>query len=311
MPQAYAEAGQVVPAANAILRSVDPIEGISHVYSDIDMRLRLASKPDEQACGGDACLANQAFDAEVQVLGQRLAQLAYVIYPELKKRIPSFEFMVSDKKGIGSASNANGKVVIFRSVQNLDLGEEAMAFLVAREMGHVIARHHSSNAMTKILFSVLSGVLFPAVSILSASSAAAQATSATSVLTSTASTVTSYLGSEVALSRIKPSQLTEADDISIALLEAMGFTKAEIAQSLEFIVENENSDGWEKDLYQSIRYARKLAGEPTQIIETLGPLLATDAEVESNTGMRSVQQGDIEATRVEIVHAGQADLPDR
>jgi len=253
-----------MPETSHNATSVDPVNGISDIYSDIDMRMRLATKPNEKACSGDACMLNQAFDAQVQALGARLAQSAYVVYPDLKKKIPNFVFSVADKKVLGSASNAKGAVVLFREIQHLDLGEEATAFLIAREMGHVIANHHKSNAKTKIFFSVLAGVLFPAVSILSASSAATQATTATSVLTSAASTATSFVGSEVALSRIKPSQLSEADDVSIALLQHEGLSKAEVAQSLEFVVENENATAWEKDLYESIHYVRKLANDPKE-----------------------------------------------
>ena len=244
----------------------------------MDMRVHLAAKPNEQACGGAVCLDNQAFDAQVQVIGARLASAAYEIYPDLKKKIPKFTFSVAEKKVLGSASNASGAVVLFRGVQHLSLGDEATAFLMAREMGHVIANHHKSNAKTKLLFTVLTGILFPAVSILSASSAAAQATTATTVLTSAASTATSFVGSEVALSRIKPSQLSEADDISIALLKHEGLSKADVAQSLEFIVENENSTGWEKDLNQSTHYVRKLAGEPEEIVVKLESLPEADLD---------------------------------
>lgn len=305
-PQVLAEASLAAPKAGAIARVGNSIDDVSHIYSDVDMRIRLAIKPDEKACSGDECLANQAFDVRVQALGQRLAQLAYVVYPALKKRTPHFEFAVVDKKGIGSASNANGKIVIFRSIQNMDLGDEALAFLLAREMGHVIAHHHNNNAATKMLFTVLSGIFFPAVSILSASSAAAQATTATSVLTSTASTVTSYLGSEVALSRIKPSQLTEADDISMVLLQRMGFAKAEIAQSLEFIVEKENGAAWEKDLYKSIHYARKLAGEPETVTVEFEPLPIADSDAGANAGALTARQDSIEKTPVDVAHVEQS-----
>ncbi|MGQ0442539.1 MAG: M48 family metalloprotease [Methylophilaceae bacterium] len=269
-PKASSGANDVAPEFNA--SSADPIDDISDFYSEIDMRMRLAIKPNQQACSGEDCLSNRAFDAEVQVLGERLAQSAYAVYPDLKKTTPKFQFSVADKKVLGSASNGNGEVVIFRSIQHLDLAEPAIAFLIAREMGHVIGRHHKSNAKTKLLFTVLTGVLFPAVSILSASSAAAQVSTATTVLTSAASTLTSYVGSEVALSRIKPNQLAEADDISVTLLEYEGLSKVDIAQALDFIVDNENSIGWEKDLNQSIAHVRELAGEPIEMIAELEPL---------------------------------------
>lgn len=273
-PLVFAGASQTTSEVTGNTSGADPANGIGDIYSDIDMRLSLATKANEKPCVGDVCVTNQLFDARVKALGERLAQSAYTVYPDLKKKVPKFEFSVADKKNIGSASNASGKVVLFRGIQRLDLSEEATAFLLAREMGHVIANHHKSNAKTKLFFTVLTGVLFPAVSILSASSAAAQATTATTLLTSAASTATSFVGSEVALSRIKPTQLTEADDVSIALLEHDGLSKVEIAQALEFIVENENSIGWEKDLTQSIHYVRKLAGEPQETN------IAYDAELE-------------------------------
>jgi hypothetical protein len=246
--------------------SLDPVEDLSSFYSDMDMRMRLAVKADAKPCNAETCAENQAFDAKVQLIGESLAKSAYSLYPDLKKTTPKFEFAVADKKVLGSASNASGTIVLFRGIQHLDLDDDATAFIIGREMGHVIARHHKSNAKTKIFFTVLTAVLFPAASLISASSAAAQATTATTLMTSAASTVTSFVGSEVALSRIKPSQLTEADDISIALLEYGGVTAADTAQSLAFIVEDENSVGWEKDLNLSIQNVIKLAGEPLDVM---------------------------------------------
>lgn len=252
--------------------SVDPVEDLSSFYSDMDMRMRLAVKADAKPCNAEACAENQAFDAKVQLIGESLTKSAYALYPDLKKTTPKFEFVVVDKEVLGSASNASGTIVLFRSIQHLDLGDDATAFIIGREMGHVIAHHHKSNAKTKIFFTVLTAVLFPAASLISASSAAAQATTATTLMTSAASTVTSFVGSEVALSRIKPSQLSEADDISMALLEYGGVTTADTAQSLAFIVENENSAGWEKDLSLSIDNVIKLAGEPLDVVAELEPL---------------------------------------
>lgn len=298
-PQAYAEAaGNAAPnayekaskasaeaalgddAEQATTSYVDPVEEISSFYSDMDMRLRLAVKADEKACSASTCAENLAFDARVQLIGESLAKSAYIIYPDLKKTTPQFSFDVVDKKVLGSASNASGKVVLFRSIQHLDLDDTATAFIIGREMGHVIAHHHKSNAKTKLLFTVLTGVLFPAASIISASSAAAQATTATTLMTSAASTVTSIVGSEVALSRIKPTQLTEADDIAMALLEYDGLTTTQIAQSLAFIPEKEQSDGWEKDLYLSVHNVNALAGEPADVELALDALPEAPSEPE-------------------------------
>ena len=183
--------------------SIVPV-GISDAVSDVDMQLRLAAKPNAASCVADICLQNQAFDARVQQLGAQLSAAAYAQYPPLKKRLPSFVFSVADKKEAGSASNARGKVVLFRGLQQLTLSDDALSFVMAREMAHVIGKHHNKNTSTKLIISALATILFPAVGIIGASSAATQATTATTLLTSAASTATSMLGSEVALAKMKP-----------------------------------------------------------------------------------------------------------
>lgn len=263
--------------------AINPVEDMSNFYSDIEMRMQLAMKADAEPCSADTCKDNQAFDSRVKLIGESLAESSYALYPELKTITPKFEFDVVNKKALGTASNANGKVILFRSIQQLDLDDNAIAFIIGREMGHVIGKHHKSNAKTKILFTVLTSVLFPAAALLGASSAAAQATTATTLMTSAASTVTSLVGSEVALSRIKPGQLSEADNISLAILEYGGVTVLDAAQSLEFIVKNERSVGWEKDLNLSIENVRRLAGEPQEILTELEPL--PEVLEEANTYM--------------------------
>ena len=241
---------------------------ISHIYSDMDMRVRLATKPNEAACNGDQCLENKIFDLQVQQIGQVLATAAYQAYPDLHKKISKFVFDVMDKKEAGMASNASGRIVIFRGVQHLNLSEDALTFVVAREMGHVIGGHHDKNTSTKIFFSILAGVLFPAVTLISASNVAAQATTATSVATSAASTATSYFGSEAAISRIKPSQLIEADDIAIKLLNS----KTWDMRSVEVALQLDNADGnsWIKDLQATQRYLAKKIEKEDEDITKLG-----------------------------------------
>lgn len=227
---------------------------ISNVYSDIDMRVRLATKPNIEACSGEQCLLNSAFDTQVQHLGEHLATIAYQLYPDLGKRVSNFTFSVAEKKEPGMASNGAGKIVVFRGIQQLELSEDAIAFILAREMGHVIGRHHNKNTSTRIVFSVLASILFPAVTLLSASNVAAQAT--TTAVTSVASTATSYLGSEVAMSKIKPGQLVEADTIAVALLDAKGWDMRSVASTLQFEAAEKN--GWLRDLNASVQNLDKL-----------------------------------------------------
>jgi Zn-dependent protease with chaperone function len=196
---------------------------ISDVYSDIDMRLRLASKASASACVEAQCDENFAFDARVIVIGRNLREAALQLYPEQEKVIRRMQFSVADKQEAGTASNNKGQIVLLRGVQDLQLSDDALGFVIAREMAHVLAGHHATNTSTKLIISALVSVLFPAVAIIGASSAAAQASTATTLLTSAASTATSMVGSEVAMAKMKPTQLNQADEIARTIMEKAGW----------------------------------------------------------------------------------------
>ena len=241
--------------------------GISDAVSDVDMQLRLATKPNAERCVAENCLQNQVFDSRVQQLGAQLTTTAYAQYPTLKKRVPNFVFSVADKKDAGTASNAGGKVVIFRGLQQLSLTDDALSFIMAREMAHVVGKHHNKNTSTKLIISALATILFPAVGIIGASSAATQATTATTLLTSAASTATSMLGSEVALAKMKPSQLLEADDIAVKLLSQPAWSLhewnlREVASVLQLdesdLTSTSTSNSWLQDLQTSQHYLQQL-----------------------------------------------------
>lgn len=204
---------------HAVAGAADIPSGISDVYSDIDMRVRLSAKPSAAACTAEQCTENLAFDARVRFLGRYLSKAAVMLYPQHEKVISSFNFEVAEKQDAGTASNNRGQVVIFRGIQGLQLSDDALGFVIAREMSHVIAGHHVTNTSTKLVISALASVLFPAVAIIGASSAAAQASTATSLITSAASTATSMVGSEVVMAKMKPTQLNQADEIALTIME--------------------------------------------------------------------------------------------
>jgi predicted Zn-dependent protease len=221
-------------------------EGISNMMSDIDMNVRLAIKSNAAACLAEHCLNNQLFNDRVQHLGAQLATTAYALYPALQERVPQFTFSVIDKAELGTASNGAGKIVLFRGLQTIELDDDSLDFIIAREMGHVIAQHHNKNISTKLIISALASVLFPAVAIISASSAAAQATTATTLLTSAASTATSMVGGEVAISKMKPTQLAESDAIAVDLLNHQSWDMRSVVNILQ--LEDVGKTAWINDL---------------------------------------------------------------
>lgn len=219
---------------------------IGAMYSEVDMRLNLLTSADvPRACKDIECRLNHGFDQRVDRLGVRLAKSAYTIYPDLKERIPEFKFFVVEKSAPGSASNSAGTVVIYRGVQKLRLDEEAVAFLIAREMGHAISRHHDENSAAKIMFSIAAQALFPVANLIRGSVAIIQTASAAMAATATAA---SFIGSRALIESNKPEQLREADAIALELLRTQGWSPRDVADALASDQRLEGSDRWSKDL---------------------------------------------------------------
>ncbi len=236
---------------------------VSTAYSEADMRIKLATSSKVAApCAGIECTRNQAFDAQVQSLGSRLALTAFDHYPDLIKRVSTFEFEVAEKSEPGTASTASGKIVIFRGVQELGFDEAGVAFLLAREMGHVIGEHHDENSATRILLSIAAGVLFPALNLFGGSTAVAQqatqASSMTTLTTAAASTAASYVGSQAILAGVKPDQLSEADLIALGLLETEGWHLHDVTGSMNQAERITQGGSWVEDLRVSIVHLQKL-----------------------------------------------------
>ncbi len=200
-----------------------PSISISDVYSDIDMRVRLATKANAAACLPVQCEENRDFDMRVNAIGGHLSKVALELFPQQEKLIKRMVFSVADKQEAGTASNNKGQIVVLRGVQYLQLSDETLGFVIAREMAHVMAGHHTTNTSTKLIISALVSVLFPAAAIIGASSAAAQASTATTLITGAASTATSMVGSEVVMAQMKPTQLNRADEMARAIMEKAGW----------------------------------------------------------------------------------------
>jgi Zn-dependent protease with chaperone function len=223
---------------------------ISAFYSDMDMRMHLATKQNATACVDHECIEREQFNERVQTLGAKLATAAYAVYPELQKRTPRFQFNIVDKVTAATASTSNGRIVVFRGLQQLALGDEALSYVLAREMGHVIGQHHTQNITTKLMITAIASIIFPALAIVSASSTAAQASTATSAITSAASSVTSFVGSEVAIKKAKPSQLAESDNIALNLMLYQGYDMQMVVDGVP--QSDDSATAWLKDLELSV-----------------------------------------------------------
>ena len=238
---------------------------VSAAYSEVNMKLSLITETNTAAaCAESECELDRAFDQRVLRLGSGLAKSAFAIYPDLSKRFDKFEFVIAEKANPGSTSSAAGTIVIFRGVQKLRLGDEALSFLIAREMGHVIGHHHEENSTTRILFSVLATVFMPISNLISGSAALLQTASTSAAVTATTSAA-SYIGSKVTIASYKLDQLHEADAIALNLLGKAGWERNDIADALITSARVMDDDSWSKDLRASAEDAVKLVDAQNSI----------------------------------------------
>ena len=112
-----------------------------------------------------------------------------------------------------------------------------------------------------------------------------QATTATTLLTSAASTATSMLGSEVALAKMKPSQLLEADEIAVEVLNKPDsslhdWNMREVASVLQFdetdLTSPSTANSWLQDLQASQHYLQQLVDKED---EATLPLIESSSDV--------------------------------
>ena len=213
---------------------------VSSVYSSIDMNFQLATTPDiAVACSGAQCKIDQGFDRQVKRLGTRLAEAAYASHPGLKERIPAFNFVVADKSELGTASDTNGTIVIYRAVRTPGLSESVLAFLLAREMGRVIARHHEEKSAVRIIASAVVAVLLPVTNL--AGAAAFLAGSAASTA-----------GANVIAPDGDPAKTREASTIAMDLLAKQGWRPTEVSRALSAYAGTLDDNDWKRSIQDSL-----------------------------------------------------------
>jgi Zn-dependent protease with chaperone function len=252
------------------------------------------------------------FDLQIARIGEQLVLAAFGRYPELRGRLPQFEFVIADKSEAGTTSNDSGTVIIFRGTQLLGLSEDALAFVIAREMGHVISGHHSENTAIRVIISVVSQILMPVANLLhslallpsafaaaisSAASSAASFTGAAALNASAASLV----GSRLVIASYKPEQLTEADTVAANLLPFLGYSTERVAEGLAALEKDLKESDWTRDLRASSALVRRFAADMRR--EAALPAPSADADSRNLGGAEgepvASREGDPIAERLE------------
>jgi hypothetical protein len=157
------------------------------------------------------------FALQVEQVAVALQKGAVSLYPDLAQRVPDlvdgrFDVYIVEGNQPGSASSANGRIALNAALGVRQPYDDWMAFVIAREMGHVIARHHEENSAAGIATSVIMNILIPGSSLLK--------------------TLISAGGSEIAAKSQRDVQALEADAIALELLQAAGFRLRDISLAL-------------------------------------------------------------------------------
>lgn len=223
---------------------------IAEAYSEAELRAMVAVAADVQ-CLEQACEGAAAFRRQIRELGVKLARSAREIRSDLGGPVPNFIFLVPAKKEIGTLSSAGGNIVVFDGVRSLGLDEPALAFLIAREMGHVISQHHEENSGTSLAVSIIVTLAMPMATVLRGAVASVSAVSSTSAVATAATTAASVAGAQIIKSIYRPDQLRESDLVALKILNQAGWSTQAVAESLLAASDRLREEGWTGELLAS------------------------------------------------------------
>lgn len=196
---------------------------LASIHSDLGFTIGGSYRQDPACNSNGVCLAPAAaesverFALQVERVAAVLQEGAQALYPDLALRVPGlmqnrFDVYVVAGDEPGSTSSANGRIALNAALGPLAPYDEWLAFVIAREMGHVIARHHEENSAASIATSVILNILLPGSSLLKSAISAG--------------------GAGIAAGSKRDVQAPEADAIAIELLTAAGYRLEEVALAL-------------------------------------------------------------------------------
>jgi len=237
--------------------STNPITGRDQIvvlpelqaaYADIGFALSAGSQSGassircKKSCGSDAAV--EEFAVRVETIAAQLDLSARAMSPELFERIGKFRVEVNGGLGAGSGSSAGGRVALGSGLADLEPTDTVIAFLLAREMAHVIARHDEENSGVSMAFSAL-GMLLPGINVL-------------------ARFVATTLGSGMLKSSWAAQQRQEADEIAISLLERSSIAAHSVALELETGINRARvpDDEWGARYFESTERVAVIAATP-------------------------------------------------
>lgn len=197
-----ASAQQAAPAAKP--------SSLPSLHSDIKFSVFAPARLDSVA----ATTPKAVLDLKRQInrVTTGLQEAAHGLYGSKMKALGGFDVYVADSAKAETLSSATGKIALYAGIAQLAPSDEWLAFVIAREMGHVLAGHHDENSAASIITSVIMNLIIPGSSLLKS--------------------VVSLASSQTAAAAGAERQMHEADEIGLRLLEAAGYRLRGLAQAL-------------------------------------------------------------------------------
>jgi predicted Zn-dependent protease len=185
----------------------------AQAHADIGFALSSSARriSESEPCAEACAEQNRRFESQVKRMGAELEAAARGMSPELFERIDGFQVGVDEELGIATGSSARGHIALGKGIAALEPDEAVTAFLIAREMAHVIARHDEEDSGARIVFSALTTLL---------------------PFTLIARIIASTLGSGALMGSWAEQQRKEADEIAVSLLVRAGRSPADVARAL-------------------------------------------------------------------------------
>jgi hypothetical protein len=174
----------------------------------------------------DATTDTSGLRSQISRVSGTLQTAASGLFGDRMKSIGKFDVFLADSRETETLSSASGKIALYGGIAGLSPTDDWLAFVIAREMGHVLAGHHDDNSAASILTSIIMNILLPGSSLLKSA--------------------LSLAGSQTAAAAGAERQVREADEIAVRLLETSGFRMRDLALSLATGPSDERlgSGGW-------------------------------------------------------------------
>lgn len=196
------------------------------------------------SCAENAACLSEAGRSESRSLAQEVGQIAKVLQAGVAKAYPDaawcapkaaaggcFDVQVVDNDEVGSSSSANGRIAVNSALGRWRPYDGALAFVIAREMGHVIARHPEENSSVNIVTSVILNIFVPVSGLFKG--------------------LLSAGGGWLAATGNRDVQTREADAIAIRLLETSGYRLRDVSQNLLRVPVSADDNAWSADFLRA------------------------------------------------------------